>query len=100
MLNRDEPRFLLSFLMWGDVNWRRFTTAGKVGTGATVLVCQGGISKFQMFISIQCTYRVSRHVGCMWREIGDVLMGAVGTIGGRCGHHCRVSLRGGGGCAW
>lgn len=50
-LNRDEPLFLLSLRMWGDVNWSRFTTVGNVGTGATVLVCvcggEGGSSIYQ-----------------------------------------------------
>ena len=56
MLNREEPRFLLSLRMWGEVNCRRFTTVGKVGTGATVLVCQGGIIKIKDTATNRQTY--------------------------------------------
>ena len=57
MLNREEPRFLLSLRMWGEVNCRRFTTVGKVGTGATVLVYQRGIAKFKDKATYRQTYK-------------------------------------------
>ena len=111
MLNREEPRFLLSLRMWGEVNCSRFTTVGKVGTGATVLVCQGegnqsNLHTYGTYTARERererkrkrqgggTYWVSWHMSCMWRKIGVVFVGSIGSIERGCGHDCGVSVVG------